>query len=297
MSSTGAAAALCSICPACGGVQPRLEFTVTREDRYRILNGPDAPPARYWECDGCGAMIFRGEDRSEGSYESGQYYEVEGDAVAFLERRFREISRLPPERSDNEKRVRRIVEFLRLNPELGRPQKILDVGAGMGVFLYRFISAVESELAGGVDAGGRWSATAVEPEPHTIQHLKRVLPECEIVQGLSSVLPSAHQFGVITLNRVLEHTPDPVALLKTEYGHLSEKGVLYIEVPDTLSYYHDGANNEAFGYTHFVVYSPDSLLRVARLAGLEALAVNRVVEPSGKFTLYGFFQRLRDQTS
>lgn len=264
-------------CLVCGSADFGSSFTVTRPDPYRALLGADAPLARYHECRQCEGMIFEGDARAERVYETGDYYGVESDPQQFLRRRFDQVAALPPERSDNQARIARIRAFLAQQPQSGshRTQCVADIGAGMGIFLYGF-----------VEEG--WHGTAIEPDPQACAFMRARLPHLEVIVGYSQGVTHSRQYDVITLNRVLEHVTDPRGLLLVEAAHLAPGGILYIEVPDVASFYHDGPNNEAFGYTHFVVFSPLTLAITLRDTPLELLALNRVREPSGKFTLYGF---------
>lgn len=275
-------------CLACGNSNFRKPFTVTRHDPYRILVDDTAPFAKYHECLECEAMIFEGDYRVEQVYDSGGYYGVEGSPLDFLRKRFEQVVNLPPERSDNVARVTRIRDFLSTTVGFkdGAPSslRVADVGAGMGVFLHRFIDS-------------RWSGTAIEPDPCACQFIKEVQPSIEVLNGYSSSVVHNQKYHLITLNRVLEHVTSPQQLLLEEKSRLEEGGLIYIEVPDTLSFYHDGPNNEAFGYTHFIIFSPLTLATILRGTDIEIVHLNRVVEPSGKFTLYAFLRHRRDPQS
>lgn len=263
-------------CTICGSLEIREQFTVTREDKYaQHDSNAGREPARYRECKGCGAMIFNGSAEFERSYSDGSYYSVDGDPAAFLEKRFTTVVNLPPERSDNLQRVRRIREFV---GEGNGRRRVLDIGAGMGVFLYAFLNS-------------RWDGVAVEPDRYCCALMKQKMPHAEILNGYSSEVPHAARYDLITMNRVLEHIKNPLPVLREEHAHLKDDGILYIELPDVWSFFYDGPNNEAFGYGHFIVYSPAALELLAREAGFELMHLNRVMEPSTKFSLYAFFRK------
>ncbi len=268
-------------CFICSGESFQHEFVVEREDKYRILVSENAPKAVYKICQTCEAMNFFGPPLTEQAYSEGNYYSVDGDAKEFIRKRYEKVLALPPESSDNHCRVSRINHFLhkRAKRENKNPRRVLDVGAGMGVFLARFLE----------DAA--WDATAVEPDAMATEHIGEVLPEVRTVLGTSHALDPEERFELITLNRVLEHLDSPLSELETLRNFLSDDGVMYLELPDVLSYYDDGPDNEAFGYGHFVVYSPLAMCILAQKAGLRVLELSRTVEPSTKFTIYGFFSK------
>lgn len=254
---------------------------VTRPDLYRELVGRDAPCARYHECRTCEGMIFEGDARAEHVYDTGSYYGIDGDPQAFLERRFLQVTSLPADKSDNQARIARIRRFLEMrigSPSAGVERRVADIGAGMGVFLHGFLT-------------DGWHGTAIEPDPEACTFMRRTMPHVEVLQGYSQSVVHGSPYHLITLNRVVEHVTDPRALLIAESERLDAGGFVYLEVPDTASYYEDGPNNEAFGYTHFVVFSPLTLAVVVRGTPLEIVYLNRVKEPSGKFTLYAFLRR------
>jgi SAM-dependent methyltransferase len=155
---------------------------------------------------------------------------------------------------------------------------VLDIGAGMGVFLYAFLDS-------------KWEGVAVEPDRYCCELMKQKMSQATILNGYSSEVPHTARYDLITLNRVLEHIKNPLPVLREEYDHLNDDGILYIELPDVWSYFYDGPNNEAFGYGHFIVYSPAALELLARGAGFELIHLNRVNEPSTKFSLYAFFRK------
>jgi hypothetical protein len=67
---------------------------------------------------------------------------------------------------------------------------------------------------------------------------------------------------------------------------LKDNGLIYIELPDTLSFILDGNSNEAFASGHYMVYSPQALQYLFDKAEIELYAIHRVKEPSGKYTVY-----------
>lgn len=268
-------------CPICNSSDVKRRFNVQRDDPYQEL-APGNKPAEYFECAFCGCMVFHGDSQFEKHYKSGSYYNLTEDLTSSLKMRFDYIINLPSDQSDNLARVRRVFAFIQTSltsEKASSPKWILDVGSGMGVFLFEFL---KYEVFNGV---------AIEPDKAACEHLAQVLPTTRVERGYSHEIDLKQLFFLITLNRVLEHTSDPTRMLEVERDRLDRDGIIYVEVPDTLSYYLHGADDEAFGYGHFVVYSPLGLCILTKKAGLDLVALNRVVEPSGKFTLYAFLKK------
>ncbi len=270
-------------CPICACTKARREFTVTREtpDIYATYREGDRyQPAQYWECDNCEAMLWKGRPEYEHIYDGFAYRAETGDAEKFIAARFEKIISLPEKASDNCQRVDRIKKFLAEKKRLSDTEAVhdvLDVGAGLGVFLYRFLD--ES-----------WIGTAVEPDAVACAHMKRVLPGAHILEGYLNEVTLRQQFDLITINRMLEHVPDPYKILKTVRKRLKPGGYLYLELPDVRAYFENGPHDPDFSYGHYIVYSPVALAVLTANSGLDMVALNRVNEPSGKHTLYGFFR-------
>jgi SAM-dependent methyltransferase len=190
-----------------------------------------------------------------------------------MRRRFAAVMALPPERSDNRARVARVLAFAhgRLDDDGGR-RRLLDVGAGLGVF-----------PAAMAEAG--WEAVALEPDPRTIEHLREVARVDALASDVERVDPETHgRFDAVTFNKVLEHVEDPVPLLAAAGRLLTARGFVYVEVPDVAAAA-AGLGREEFFIEHHHVFSPASLVMLAERAGLAVAALERLREPSGKFTL------------
>ena len=77
-------------------------------------------------------------------------------------------------------------------------------------------------------------------------------------------------------------------MLKKSREHLHEDGVVYVEVPDGEMAAEKGAEREEFFIEHRCVFSAASLGLLASLAGFVPCLIERVHEPSGKYTLRAF---------
>jgi 2-polyprenyl-3-methyl-5-hydroxy-6-metoxy-1,4-benzoquinol methylase len=95
-------------------------------------------------------------------------------------------------------------------------------------------------------------------------------------------------FDAITLNKVLEHVEEPVALLRAAAPLLEPRGFVYVEVPDGEAAAAEGPGREEFFIEHHHVFSAASLAVTVARAGLALSALERLREPSTKFTLRAF---------
>lgn len=101
--------------------------------------------------------------------------------------------------------------------------RILDVGCGAGQFLW----ALDSR---------RWEKTGVELSKETVELVRSRLTPLRLVAGdiYSSELPEAF-FDVITFWHVLEHLPDPDAVLQRATALLRPNGWLIVSLPNLAS--------------------------------------------------------------
>jgi SAM-dependent methyltransferase len=268
---------------------------------YAFVFRYDAPPAgetlfpltaneRYyreiWQCHGCGLFVNRHQMSSADLYE-GNYVDATYGADKILST-FQKIITLPPERSDNYHRVKRIVRYMaekrtvdrRQNAEDGLPTAdgrrptVLDVGSGLCVFLQRM-----------KEEG--WECTALDPDPRTVEHAQRHIGVHAICDDFLAA-PQLSAYDLITFNKVLEHVEDPITVLQKSHQHLRRGGVVYVEVPDGEAAAVEGAGREEFFIEHLWAFSLTSLISLATRAGFSVHCIERVHEPSRKYTLRAF---------
>src|SRR5688572_23669792 len=186
--------------------------------------------------------------------------------------RFEKIMALPPERSDNRQRVLRVLRFAASRAAVQTRQRLLDVGAGLGVF------------PAAMKAAG-WQVTALEPDTRTVEHLRDVVGVTAAAADLLELSPDTFgRFEAVSFNKVLEHVEDPIALLHAAAAFVDDDGFVYIELPDVAAAV-DGPGREEFFVEHHHVFSPASVLMLAERAGLSLASLERLREPSGKYSL------------
>jgi len=275
---------------------------------YALIFVYDAPPAgetifplvsgeayhrEIWQCQGCGHFVNRHQLDLRRLYEGG-YVDATYSGGRLLAT-FQKIMSLPPEHSDNYQRVQRIMRYMHererksaknaaegetrsLSPFSASLPTLLDVGAGLCVFPARM-----------KDEG--WECTALDPDPRAVAHAREHVG----VQGKCGDFLTTAELGtydLITFNKVLEHVEDPISMLRKSRQHLRPDGVVYVELPDGEAAASEGAGREEFFLEHFHVFSMTSLSLLAMRAGFSAQCLERVREPSGKFTLCAFFTQL-----
>jgi 2-polyprenyl-3-methyl-5-hydroxy-6-metoxy-1,4-benzoquinol methylase len=194
-----------------------------------------------------------------------------------IHRAFDRIILLDPARSDNVFRVRRIMDFaathFRATDAEARPS-VLDVGSGLCVFLHR------------MKANG-WNCTALDPDARSARHAQEYVGVDAVCGDFMTIQGLGH-FDVVTFNKVLEHVKDPVVMLAKSLSHLNPGGFVYIELPDGEQAVHDGPAREEFTLDHLHVFSATSMTMLAQRAGFIVVTLERLREPSGKYTLWAF---------
>lgn len=272
-------------CAVCGGALARELLRISEPDRFeRHVGISKNGYARHWiECDGCGAAtnIQEPENRRRLDVIAAGYYEVDlaGSSVS---EKYAKVMALPPEKSDNAQRVARVHGFL--GPRRPGAGRVLDIGAGTGVFLLRFLATEE---------GTGWKAVGVEPDPAAAAHL-RSLGRFEVIEGLFTPALGLRGFDLVTLNKVVEHLPEPLGLVRDAAGALDRRlGVLYLELPDKRTASERAPSDNILGALHCHLYDSSSIVTLLERAGLVPLHVEQVFEPSGKITVAAFAEARR----
>lgn len=276
-------------CAICGGQLIRELLAIQEPDRFERHLGVarDGYVRRWVECAGCGAVtnvypegvIARLESLAAG------YYEVDFKSST-IGQKYVAVMSLPVARSDNAQRVGRIRSFLAewCAAEGGKESRALDIGAGTGVFLSRFLQDTSRD-------GQAWSAIAVEPDPVAAEHL-RSLGQFNVRQEVFSAESGLAGFDLCTLNKVIEHLADPVRLLHEASSALNpQQGVLYVEVPAKETLLHRPPEDNILGALHRHLYDVTSLNAAIGRAGLVVMRIDRLYEPSGKISIAAFAAR------
>lgn len=272
-------------CSICGSRLGRELLQITMPDRFErhVGIGSGGYVRRWIECNGCGTAtnVHAPENLEKLATIASGYYEVDFKSSSIADK-YAKVMNLPRSQSDNVQRVERIINFLRGWRGRGLPTKpvpsrALDIGAGTGVFLSKFLQETRKEL-------WDWTGMAVEPDPAAAGHL-RSLGLFEVTQNIFSTSLGLMGFDLCTLNKIVEHLPDPVSLLRQVNYALSQNGLLYVEVPDKLTAFHRSPDDNILGALHHHLYTMEGLAVLCGAAGFVPMRIDRFFEPSGKITL------------
>lgn len=186
---------------------------------------------------------------------------------------FNKIISLPLKNSDNKNRVKRCLSYLSKN------HQILDIGTGLGVFLY------ELKKRG-------FKVSGIEPDPNLFQHCKEIIKTNIYNYDLKNFpKKKVSKYDFISLNKVLEHVSSPAYFVKKIKKLLKPRGIVYIEVPDQIAA-NINKNRQELMVEHLHVFSKISFSNLLKKNNFKVLKIEQIHEPSGKYTIYGFFKNL-----
>jgi SAM-dependent methyltransferase len=101
-------------------------------------------------------------------------------------------------------------------------RRLLDIGSGPGFFLKTAKSR-------------GWTVMGIEPSRQAAAHARDM--GIDVAEGFfgAETAGTLGRFDAINLNNVLEHVPDPIAVLQAARGILEPDGVLCVGVPNDFS--------------------------------------------------------------
>jgi len=260
----------------CGGAafEKVFEYTAAPQGENRF---PQVGRGGYYRqikrCRVCGHCLSVHEMDLDGLY--GGVYVDSVYGPDGLRKAFERIVALPPAKSDNAGRVARVRDFAaRYWGGRRAAGSLLDIGSGLAVFTHA------------MKAHG-WRAVALDPDPRAAAHASRTAG----VEAVCARFPDhciRGQFDLVTFNKVLEHAEDPAAMLAASRRLVSAQGFLYVEVPDGETAAEQGSGREEFFIEHHHIFSAASLAILVRSSGFRLLEMERLREPSTKYTLRAF---------
>lgn len=231
-------------CPVCGSTQVRPFMTATDNGHLRRTD-ISLPVHRCGSCD----VIFLNPPPPP---EIGQQYFA--DAYA------NERTNLYYDDAFKERISRLRLELL---PRYGATSgRLLDVGCGKAQFV-------------DVARKAGWDAWGVELDEGACEYARQHYGLQTVLNGTMNHPGLPGKFDVVTLWDVIEHVPDPVAVLREVVQRLRPGGVVLIRTANIRSWAFDKHRERwwAFGSDHRFYFSPGSLATAMTRGGLEVLDV------------------------
>ncbi len=149
-------------------------------------------------------------------------------------------------------------EFLMQAGPFQRRGRILEIGAGKGLFLRRWIAHFPE-----------WNACAVEPSQSALKHLRTMVPRAQVFDGPFESSPFWRgPFDLVVALDVLEHVVNPRTFLAEVRKSLGPNGLLFLEVPNFLT-----NPSDLLCADHLTRFEPETLTSLLRVSGLDVVAV------------------------
>lgn len=277
------------VCNICGSTTPgHVTRRIDQPDRFeRSMGISEKDYQRQWViCDLCGVAVNLMSDASREAVTNlgASYYEVDLGGGDKLMKKYNRVMSLPDMKSDNALRVDRILSYLRSHAHSKKTIRICDVGSGLGVFLSKVFAVFGLYGIHDIDAVG------VEPDPTSFAFLQK-LGLFPVRCGFFPEAVSDEVYDLITLNKVLEHIENPRQLLSACGKHLTFSGLLYVEVPCVSNLRLKAQDDNSLGSLHNNLYDLASLSKLLRIAGFTSVFGERIIEPSGKISVYVFAKK------
>lgn len=164
-----------------------------------------------------------------------------------------------------------------------RPRSVLDVGGGIGNFA---VWAAEQQL----------HAFMTDLDANAVAEARTRGVEAVQPDGLAGVLPK-EGVDLVTLWDVVEHSSEPVALVRQARAALAPGGTLFLETPDarfplrkSMLGLHRATGGRVdrtgalYYWEHKVYFTERGLRQLLRRCGMRTVAVERWTSPRAKMT-------------
>ena len=270
-------------CPMCEGKDMLVHFVYPQpppdEFHYKFTEG-----FNYWRelhrCPQCGHYLEY-HQMDQKTFYTGDYVSATYGDQDKIKAAFDKIISLPAHKSDNEGRARRILSFAQeyfpANSFDTKRPRLLDVGSGLCVFGQRMKNA-------------KWDVSAIDMDRRLVEHARNIVGVNSMLADVK-VVKDIGTFDLISFNKVLEHVDDPISMLAAVRRLLNDNGFIYIELPDGENAESEGQNREEFLLGHIHVFSAASMALLIKKAGFNLISMERLREPSTKFTLRAFVKK------
>lgn len=200
------------------------------------------------------------------------------------EQLFTQTMSIPPEQSENAQKLAWMARALDRHGGTVRFGRLLDVGCGVGVVL-----AMAQRMF------PDWDKAGVEPgaEAAAVAAAKTGVPVIA-----DSYRPGMFDrpFDVITLLHVLEHLPDPAALLSALSADLAPGGVVFIETPSIEDLGSRPIDDDRFMAPHLFFFSRHSIANLCHRAGFEVIESEIARTVRGHYDLRVLCRPMNDES-
>ena len=248
----------------CGNDSLTPIFSYNEPDKYIKTIGKPSSTRTWWYCPQCelySNVNELSEEEIQNAYLKYRDNEMRGISV---KKEFERINNLP--NSENRERCIWLANYIAAD----RPQSMIDVGSGLGVFPYIMRTTVPNIYC-------------IEPESESARFINTELS----IRCINSFYKKG-MFGkvdLVTLVHILEHFTDPIGTLRSIRKYDLEKGgTLFIEVPDAEEFTSLPKEHDEFNSLHLWFFNVATLDRVVRQARFKPYLVERIYYPERKLS-------------
>ena len=160
----------------------------------------------FYQCKNCNHIYSKLYFKLKNIYKS-SYFEKTYKNIEELKKRFNFIKNLKLNQSDNKNRVLRINKYLNNK----RERNLLDVGSGIGIFLYEMKKK-------------KWKCNGLEMDERYSFFSKKYLG-IKVENKRLQKIKTKKKYDLITFNKVLEHIANPIPILKHAKKFLKKKWI------------------------------------------------------------------------
>lgn len=205
------------------------------------LNDPKGAYLRTVICKKCG-LIWRDPRPGDGTVAT---------ACLGFDRKECEETTIPKRKQVYRAAKEALRRYLFFKDLIKKGDRLLDIGAGFGVFVYclrRF----------GHDAQG------IEPDERHCRYGREVL-DAPIATGFVAGVKEQAAYDLVTLHHILMHLHDPLAALQHIWTTLKPGGRLVVEVPNAEDIRRDPKNR--YHGARLYTFNPETLIALGQKAG------------------------------
>jgi len=164
-----------------------------------------------------------------------------------------------------------------------KDSKILDIGCGMGHFIY-FLKKM-----------GYTNYLGIDISPEQVAFVKKFITDKVLLIDASTFLNNLeNEYDVIVMNDVLEHIPksDIINFLSLVRKALKDDGIVFIKTVNAANPFN--FRGRYIDFTHEIAFTEHSLVQVLKIAGFRVIALfgDECPRPGLKGTLDRFAKKI-----
>ena len=267
-------------CILCNSHESDILFQYSGPDQYELAVGVNKEDySRKWvkckKCGFCYSSYSRDKTILDKIYSSTYRNSDSSWRKNSNEEVFERIINLPEKESENKFRTKWVKENIKKMQqdnllEEKDSYRFLDIGGGNGLFAYEF-------------KDNFWIPHIIDPDKNN-DFIKSKL-NMNLIQEYYKPNSFNFKFDFISLIYVLEHIKDPVSMLNNLHKDMNSSSLLFIEVPDAISFKNKPKQDDIFNSCHLWMFNPYTLNILLDKCNFEVLSLNKIKAKRGHSAL------------